>query len=106
MKYKEMNKREQKAFKNMFHASNWLIGGLENDAMNGDEKCIKLLKDHEWLVNELYRMTTTGIYGVGYACFDETTIQKELRDINFCGKDWLMERCERRITKLESEGAW
>lgn len=104
MKFNEMNKRQQKAFVNIAHAANFLVGGLENDAMNGDEKSIELLENHEWLVNELYRMSTTSLYGNGYVCFDEKTVQKELRDINFCGKEWLMERCEKRISKLEKEG--
>ena len=44
-------------------------------------------------------MATTAIYGDGYCCFNPATVQKELRDINFCGKEWLMERCDKRITK-------
>jgi hypothetical protein len=58
-----------------------------------------LLRNHEKLVQELYEMATTAIYSDGCCCFNQETVRKELRDINFCGREWLMERCEKRITK-------
>lgn len=105
MKVSEMNQRERKAFYNIKHAANALLGGLENTLLDygKDEPEYKSAKaqlaDHEGLVIELYRMATTGIYDEGYCCFDPETIKKELRDINFCGKRWLMERCVVRIIK-------
>ena len=105
MKVSEMNQREKKAFYNIKHAANDLLGGLENTLLDygQDEDEYKrakaLLGDHEALVKELYEIATTAIYGNGYCCFNPATVQKELRDINFCGKAWLMERCDKRITK-------
>lgn len=105
MKYSEMNVREKKAYRNIVNASNWLLGGLENTLQDYDEnseeykRAKATLADHDELVNEVYQMATTAIYGVGMVCFNKAAAQKELRDINFCGKEWLMERCERRITK-------
>ena len=105
MKVSEMNQRERKAFINIKHAANDLLGGLENTLLDyaQDEPEYKSAKaqlaDHAGLVTQLYRMATTAIYGVGSCCFNPATVQKELRDINFCGKEWLMERCEKRITK-------
>lgn len=37
MKYAECNARQKKAFKNIFHASNWLLGGLENTMLDYPE---------------------------------------------------------------------
>lgn len=105
MKVSEMNAREKKAFFNIKYAANDLLGGLENTMMdyNEDEPQYKnakaMLEDHEALVKALYDMATTEVFGDGYCCFNKAVVQKELRDINFCGKEWLMERCERRITK-------
>lgn len=105
MKVSEMNQREKKAFYNIKHAANNLLGGLENTLLDYEENepeyisAKALLENHDRLVTELYEMATTAIYGEGYCCFNPAAVQKELRDINFCGKAWLMERCEKRITK-------
>ena len=105
MKVSEMNARQKKAFYNIKHAANDLLGGLENTMLDyaPDEEEYKsakaLLDDHEQLVKDLYNAATTAIYGEGFCCFNPATVQKELRDINFCGNEWLMERCEKRITK-------
>ena len=105
MKPSEMNQRERKAFYNIKHAANDLLGGLENTLLDyGKEedeykRAKALLANHEALVKELYEMATTAIYGDGYCCFNPATVKKELRDINFCGTEWLMERCDKRITK-------
>ena len=37
MKYAECNALQKKAFKNIFHASNWLLGGLENTMLDYPE---------------------------------------------------------------------
>lgn len=105
MKVADMNQRQRKAFYNIKWAANDLLGGLENTLMDYSEdseeykKAKDFLGDHEALVKTLYDMATTAIYGEGYCCFNPQTVQHELRDINFCGKEFLMERCERRITK-------
>lgn len=105
MKVSEMNQRQKKAFFNIKWAANDLLGGLENTLMDYPEdsdeyrRAYAELHDHETLVAQLYDMATTCIYGEGFCCFDKRAVQHEIRDINFCGKEWLMERCERRITK-------
>lgn len=104
MKVKEMNARQKKAFYNIYHAANWLLGGLENTLLDNPKESEEYqnakaqLADHEGLVNELYRMAITEVYNEGICCFNEDAVNY-LKDIRFCGKDWLMERCERRITK-------
>lgn len=34
MKYADCNARQKKAFRNILHASNWLLGGLENTMLD------------------------------------------------------------------------
>lgn len=105
MKLSEMNARQKRAFINIKFAANDLLGGLENEMLDNRqgseeyERAKKALENHELLVKELYRMATTAIYREGYCCFNDYAVKHELRDINFCGKDWLMERCEKRIVK-------
>ena len=101
----EMNQRQRKAFYNIKWAANDLLGGLENTLMDYPEESEDYkradaeLHNHQALVEQLYSMATTAIYGEGFCCFDERAVQHEIRDINFCGKEWLMERGERTITK-------
>lgn len=104
MKVADMNERQKKAFFNIKYAANDLLGGLENTLLDYAEDSEEyksadaLLKDHDALVKELYSMATSAVYGVGFCGFGKE-YQMIIRDINFCGKDWLMERCEKRITK-------
>ena len=105
MKYAECNARQKKAFKNIFHASNWLLGGLENtmlDYPEGSEEYERAkatLANHDGLVAELYSMATTDVYDDGSCCFSQAA-NSYIKDIRFCGKEWLMARCEARIKKL------
>ena len=104
MKYADCNTRQKKAFRNILHASNWLLGGLENTLLDNPEDSEEYrsakaqLADHEGLVNELYSMATTEVYEEGSCCFNQAAASY-LKDIRFCGKEWLMERCEARIKK-------
>lgn len=104
MKVADMNVRQKKAFYNIKWAANDLLGGLENtllDYSKDDEEyksAEALLHDHDRLVKNLYEMATTAIYDEGFCGFGRQH-QMAIRDINFCGKEWLMERCEKRITK-------
>nr|DAD78130.1 MAG TPA: 26S proteasome subunit [Siphoviridae sp. ctrgt10] len=104
MKVKDMNARQQKAFYNIKYAADDLLGGLENTLLDYDEdseeykQANELLSNHSELVNQLYKRATTELYGPGFCGFGKEA-QMIIRDINFCGKDWLMERCEKRITK-------
>ena len=104
MKFSEMNVRQQKAFRNIKYAADDLLGGLENTLLDYDEdseeyiNAKRLLSNHSELVNQLYKRATTELYGPGFCGFGREA-QMVIRDINFCGKEWLLERCEKRITK-------
>ena len=104
MKYADCTPRQKKAYRNILNASNWLLGGLENTMLDNPEgseeyeSAKATLADHEGLVNELYRMATTELYDEGSCCFNASAASY-LKDIRFCGREWLMERCEARIKK-------
>ena len=104
MKYADCNARQKKAFRNIYHASNWLLGDLENTMLDHPEgseeyeRAKATLANHAGLVAELYRMATTDLYDDGSCCFNQAA-ERYLKDIRFCGKEWLMARCEARIKK-------
>lgn len=99
-----MTTRQKKAFYNIKYAAHDLLGGLENTMLDYPEdseeyKSAKaLLSNHNTLVKELYYRATSEVYSDGAVWFSKAA-EMFIREINFCGKEWLMERCERRITK-------
>ena len=105
MKYSECNARQKKAFANVYHACNWIIGGWENTMLDNPEdseeyKSAKaFLSDHEGLVNFIYKNVTTTVYTDGAMYFGANE-EKYLKDIRFCGKAWILERIERRLKKM------
>ncbi len=104
MKYSECNARQKRAFLNIKNASNWLLGGLENTMLDNTPDSAEYkaadarLKDHDGLVQELYEMSISEVYTDGSCQFGDSA-SKVLKDIRFCGKEWLMARCEARIRK-------
>lgn len=104
MKYSECTPRQKKAFKNIKYACDWLLGGLENTMLDNPEDSEEYknakaaLESHDGLVKELYDMATTDIYQEDGFYFGNAAASY-LKDIRFCGKEWLMARCEARIKK-------
>ena len=104
MKVSEMNQRQKKAFYNIKYAANDLLGVLDNTLLDYPEdsdeykSAYALLHDHDRLVKRLYSDATTCVYGPNWCGFGPEN-ERFIRDIRFCGKEWLMERCEKRITK-------
>lgn len=105
MKYSECNARQKKAYENIYYAANWIIGGLENTLMDNAPESDEYktadsrLSDHDGLAAELYDAATTEIYTDG-GCFFGDAAERALRDIRFCGKEWLMERVHARLRKM------
>ena len=105
MKLADCNTRQKKAFINIYHAANWLIGGLENILSDYDETSVEYkeakntLADHDGLILSLYDEAISTVY-TGDSCISNKSTEAYLKDIRFCGKEWLMERCEARIRKL------
>lgn len=104
MKLSECNAKQKKAYINIAHCANWIIGGLENtmqDNLPDSREYMSAkaqLDDHDSLVAMIYNGAISEVYGDGFCCFNEDS-KSYLKDIRFCGKDWLMERCEARVKK-------
>ena len=104
MKISEMNAQQKKAFYNIRNAANYLIGGLENtmeDYPEDSEEYLEAkatLEDHDFLVSQIYDLALTEIFAEGANIFGRAA-EAYLKDIRFCGKEWLMERVEKQVTK-------
>ena len=99
-----MNEKQRKAAQNIRHAANDMLGGLENakfDYDTDDAEYIEaeaMLKDHDALVKQLYTMATTAVYRPGLCSFNKAA-EAYIKDIRFCGKEWLMAACDKVITE-------
>ena len=95
MKYADCNARQKKAYRNIYHASNWLLGGLENTMLDNaegteeHENAKATLADHDGLVAELYRMATTDIYDDGSCCFSQAAAMRTPRSLS-SPRSWAM----------------
>ena len=104
MKFSECNARQKKAYANICYAAKFIIGGLENTMLDYPagsseyEEAKAQLSDHEALVNEVYQESISCVFDVGYCDFSNSA-NSFLKDVRFCGKDWLMARCEARVRK-------
>ena len=104
MKISEMNTQQKKAFYNIRNAADYLIGGLENTMEDYPEdseeyqEAQATLDDHDLLVNQIYDLALTEIFLEGANIFGKAA-EAYLKDIRFCGKEWLMERVEKQVTK-------
>lgn len=104
MKLSECNAKQRKAYLNIYHAANWIIGGLENTLLDYEEdseeykNAKERLSNHAGLVEEIYDAAISEIYDDGCCIFNDGA-KRYLKDIRFCGKEWLLERCEARVTK-------
>ena len=105
MKLSECNARQRKVYLNVYHAANWIIGGLENTLEDFEKESEEYksaeaqLNDHQGLVDNIYNEAISNIYGDGYMQFGGD-IKKYLKDVRFCGKAWIMERVEARLRKM------
>ena len=104
MKISEMNAQQKKAFYNIRNAANYLIGGLENTMEDYPEdseeyqEAQATLEDHACLVSQIYDLALTEIFLEGANIFGKAA-EAYLKDIRFCGKEWLRERVEKQGTK-------
>ncbi len=105
MKISEMNARQKKAYKNVYYAARDYIGGLENTISDNPEDSEEhisakaTLSNHAGLVEIIYQEATTNIFDEGAVYFGKAA-EAYMKDIRFCGKDWITERVERQVVKL------
>lgn len=92
--FSECNARQKKAWKNIKYALNDFVGGLENALMDAEkdseeyQRAKNTLADREYLVATIYKMAITDIYVDG-ACYFGPQAETYLKDIRFCGKEWM-----------------
>lgn len=97
-KAKDMNEREKKAYRNMHYAMLDFTGLWENGLLDSPkgteeyEEAYKNLHDLEILKESIYDYGTNNYYLPdrfgGYATMYN---EKAIRDIRFCGKEFLMD---------------
>lgn len=103
--YEELTGNQKFAFNNIKHAANWCIGGLENSMQDNPEDsdeykaALKELTDHEGLVEYVYDEGVSNMYGEGFCGFGPQ-YKKQIQQIKFCGKEWLMRVAEQIVTEL------
>lgn len=104
MKLSECDARQRKAFINIKYACPDLCGCLENTMYDYPEDSEEYknakatLEDHNALVTQLYDMAISAVYTED-CCYFGSEAERTLRDIRFCGKEWLMARCNARLLK-------
>ena len=92
-----MNERQQRVFRAVLGAENWIVGGLEIEIENHDAEseeykdAEKALADHDGLAVQIYDMVING---------DAGTEAVTITDVRFCGKAWIQERIEKRLAKM------
>lgn len=105
MKLSECNARQRKAYINVYHACNWIIGGWENAMEDNPEDSEEYkgakawLDDREALMDYIYSEVISTVYHEG-AMFWGAGEERYLKDIRFCGKAWIMERIDKRLKKM------
>lgn len=108
-KFSECTPREKKAWKNIKNAAADYIFGLENGCFDNAVDSIEYrnykegLEDYDGLVKVVYSEALTTIYGEGGGCFFGSGAEAFLKDIRFCGKDFLMEVTEHFVKKYQAE---
>lgn len=109
MKYVECNYRQKKAWKNIKHAASDYIFGLLNGCLDSDKNSDEYkdykaaLDDLDGLVETVYKEGTTTIYTYGGGCLFGDEVENYLKDIRFCGKEFLMKVATHYCKKYQQE---
>lgn len=109
MKYSECNAREKKAWTNIKNAASDYIfslmnGCFDNSEDSDDYKRFKAeLEDLESLITCVYHEATNNIYTSDGGCFFGKAAENAIRDIRFCGKEFLMKVTTFYCKKFQKE---
>lgn len=105
MKLSECNARQRKAYINVYHACNWIVGGLENTMEDNGKDTEEYkdaeaqLKNRDALAERIYEEVITTVFNDGVMSCGAND-ERYLKDIRFCGKAWIMERIDKRLKKM------
>lgn len=94
MKMSEMNSNQKEAYRQVVHASNWIVGGYENAIMDGE---MDEMPSRVQLIDEIYWQVMN--------CFstEGRIVNMQVPEVRFAGKKFIMERIENRLTKMGIE---
>lgn len=107
--YNEMNLKERKAYNNIENAAIDYIFGLENgcfDSQKGSEEYnnyYEQISDLETLIPIVYGEAINAIYTDDGAVLGGRTAKQQIKDIRFCGKEFLMEVTTYFCKKYQAE---
>ena len=106
--YNDMNAKEKKAYTNIDNAAIDYIYGLENgcfDSEKGSQEYndyYEQLNDLESLIKIVYLEAINSVYTDG-AVFGGSAAKAYIKDIRFCGKEFLMEVTTHFCKKYQAE---
>lgn len=107
-KFNECNACEKKAWKNIKNAAADYIFGMQNGCFDNEvgsqayNDYKKELEDLETLINVVYHEAITSVYNEGSIYFGKGA-ESAIRDIRFCGKEFLLEVTEHFCRKYQAE---
>lgn len=99
---KDLNMKQRKAVKNFKYCSNDMWGYVNAWYDSHDESSREFLLDAKKVFNELYDNGITNVYDEGSCCFNNDDRQW-LKDIRFCGKEFLQKVALYYTAKLIEE---
>lgn len=108
MKFSEMNEKQKKAIRNIKYAAIDHIFGLQNGCFDSEKDSQEYkdyyneLTDTDSLISTVYYLAITNEYGAGYCSFGKRA-QAYIKDIRFCGKEFLMMIVKHYVKKYQSE---
>jgi hypothetical protein len=108
MKFTECNARQKKAWKNIKYAAIDFIFGLENGCHDSPKDSeayqgyLNTLLDLEYLKETVYRQSITCVCDEGFVGFGSGA-ESYLKDIRFCGKEFLMMVVSKYCTRFQAE---
>ena len=108
MKYSECNARQKKAWRNIKNAASDYIFGLMNGCFDSDAEGQQYndyknaLEDLDGLIATVYSEATHTIY-TGGGCMFGAGAESYLKDIRFCGKEFLMKVTTHYCKKYQQE---
>lgn len=102
-----MTATEKKAYENISCGAEQFIWQMVNTAYDDRDSIdwvLGYMKNEDGVVEDVYEECTTMLFAEGYCCWNKSTVTKFLREINFLGKERLMEMVRERV-KVELEQA-
>lgn len=109
MKFSECNARQKKAWINIKNAASDYIFGLVNGCLDNSPDSEEYndyrqgLEDLNDIIETVYNEAITTIYTGGGGCFSGKGAESQLKDIRFCGKEFLMRVTTYYCKKFQQE---